>query len=85
MQNDPEYRALEKQRRREFAQDNPDYREKRTGVYARISQTEEGGGGRIAVGSWEGWRSSETGFMEFVGLGNCQNARRIWSSTPQIV
>ena len=29
MQNDPEYRALEKQRRREFAQDNPDYKEKR--------------------------------------------------------
>ena len=29
MQNDPEYRVLEKQRRREFAQDNPDYREKR--------------------------------------------------------
>ena len=29
MQNDPEYRALEKQRRREFAQDNPEYKEKR--------------------------------------------------------
>ena len=27
--NDPAYRALEKQRRREFAQDNPEYREKR--------------------------------------------------------
>ena len=25
----PEYRALEKQRRREFARDNPEYREKR--------------------------------------------------------
>ena len=29
-------------------------------------------------------KSSETGFMGFVGLGNCLNARRIWSSTPQI-
>ena len=32
--NDPEYRALEKQRRKEFAQDNPDYKEKRR-VYMR--------------------------------------------------
>ena len=47
MQNDPEYRALEKQRRREFAQDNPDYREKRTGVYARVAKTEEGGRGIV--------------------------------------
>ena len=40
---------VEKQRRREFAQDNPDYKEKRTVVYAGISQTEEGGRG-IVVG-----------------------------------
>ena len=86
--NDPEYRALEKQRRREFAQDNPGVSGEAAVVYAGVSEAEEGrrSGRRIAVGSWEGWKGSrsETGFMGFVGLGNCQNARRIWSSTPQI-
>ena len=34
--------------------------------------------------SWEVSEAGFTGFIGFTGLGSCQNARRIWSSTPQI-
>ena len=44
--NDPEYRALEKQRRKEFAQDNPDYKQKRTEYMREYRKRKEGGRGR---------------------------------------
>ena len=35
-------------------------------------------------GRREGSEAGFTGFIGFSGLGSCLNARRIWSSTPQI-
>ena len=49
---------------REFAQDNPDYKEKRTAYMREYRKRKKAeGGGRIAVGSWEvrkgSWRSRQ--------------------------
>ena len=35
-------------------------------------------------GFWEASEAGFTGFIGFTGLGSCLNARRIWSSTPQM-
>ena len=60
--------ALEKQRRKEFAQDNPDYKEKRRVYMREYRKRKKAEGEELAVGSWEGCQKSGLGNVRFMGF-----------------